>query len=170
MSDSGRDNVDTAAAVVAIELTPYQSWYSICESTNTITRPPWCPSETQPSSNVWIHKLAPDIGIQPPASSPFPLLLPPLSLSLPFSCHALLGLIPLNIRPPSLQPFLDESFEAPSAIPRVQSVISLTLSLACFLSSCFSQSGLLDRQLSAKRQICLCYNPACPITCCYTLS
>lgn len=162
MSSSGKDNIDTAAAVAAvIGLTPCQSRYSIRESTNMITRPPWCPSQAQPSSTCGYTNLPQISGFNPSASS----LLPQ-----PFSCHALLGLIPLNTLPSSLQPFHDESFEALSAIPRVQSIISLTLSLACFLSSCLSlKSGLLDRQLSAKRQICLCYSPACPITRCYTL-
>lgn len=123
-------DIDTVAAVAAvIGLTPCQSRYSIRESTNMITRPPWCPSQAQPSSTCGYTNLPQISGFNLSASS----LLPQ-----PFSCHALLGLIPLNTLPSSLQPFHDESFEAPSAIPRVQSIISLTLSLACFLSSCLS--------------------------------
>lgn len=94
---SSKNNIDTATAIAVIRLTPCQSRCSIRESTNMIIRSPWCPSQAQP---VFVDvQTCPRYQGNPSPSSLLPL---------PFSCHALLGLIPLNILPSSLQPFHDD--------------------------------------------------------------
>lgn len=103
---------------------------------------------------------------------PLPLFPSPFSLSLSLSCHALLGLIPITTT--SLQPSCIELFEALSAISRMSMMCtrlspSLFLVLVYIFYSLVPKSGLLDRQLLAEGQICLCYSLARSITRCCTL-
>lgn len=170
---SGRDNRDDAdaAAVTAIKLTPCQLRYSIRDSTNTITRPPRCLSQAEFSSACGYTNLPLISGFKLSASSPS-LPFPLLSLALSLSCHALLGLIPITTT--SLQPLCIELFEALSAISRMSMMCtrlspSLLLVLVYIFLSLVLKSGLLDRQLLAEGQICLCYSLARSITRCCTL-
>lgn len=119
---------------------------------------------------LWIHKLAPDIGVQPLgflslsfSSSPLP---PQLSLSL--SCYALLGLISMNILPPVVatlpyqifRSFLGNLLSADDVRP----VISLTVSSTRSCTFLPRRSLNLVCLIVSYLQIYLYYNPVRSIT------